>query len=181
MIRRPRLPMVAVLDVIGDIDFASSQKQLHQLREAATQHRIGVLVLRINSTGGSIAAAQQLCEAVEALRESGVYVLACCGDVAKSAALYVAASADVVLAQAGTVTGNVGAIMRHTSLSSLGAQFGIEDVVVASGAFKDPTRLASSPSLHELEVMQSLVIGIHTQFCDWLVRRRGTTHDNLGI
>jgi protease-4 len=164
--------VVAVLDIIGDIDFSSSQQQLHQLRQAASQHRIGVLVLRINSTGGSVAAAQQLCEGIDALRETGVHVLACCGDVTKSAALYIAASAHQVLAQAGTMTGNVGAVMRHASLSAFGARFGVEDVVVASGAFKDPTRLASAPSPHELEVMQALVSAVHGQFCDWLMQRR---------
>lgn len=170
---------IAVLDVIGDIDFTTAQEALAALREAAYKYRPGVLVVRINSSGGSIAAAQQICEAVDALRANGVLTISCCGDIAKSAALYLAASADVVMAQPGTITGNVGATMRHASFAELAKRLGIHDIVIASGTFKDPGRLAIAPEDHELEIMRDVVMAVHRQFMAWLADRRNLSYDQL--
>lgn len=167
-----REPVIAVLPVVGRLEFSTVQPLLQTLREQHTRQPIGVLVLQINCTGGSVAAAQDLCEAIDALRAGGTRVLAQCADVAKSAALYLAAAADRVYAQPSTLTGHVGAITRHWSIDRLAERLGISDIVVASGPFKDPAQQARSPNPAEQAVLEALIGELAGHFLDWLRERR---------
>lgn len=171
--------VIAVLPVVGRLEFSTVQPMLQALREQHTRRRIGVLVLQINCTGGSVAAAQDLCEAIDALRAGGTRVLAQCADVAKSAALYLAVAADRVYAQPSTLTGHVGAITRHWSIDRLAERLGIHDIVVASGPFKDPAQQARCPDPAEQAVLEALIHELAGHFLDWLQQRRQLSPDTL--
>jgi len=159
---------IAVLNVVGDLDFAAAQNHLQALRETHGRYAPGVLVLRINSAGGSLAAAQELCEGLAALQAEGVWVLACCGDMAQSAALYLACAADHVLAQPGSVLGSVGAIMRSSSYEGLAQRLGVRELVLSSGAAKDPAAAARDGSAQAAQAaqaaLQALVDAMAEQF-----------------
>lgn len=172
-----RRPAIAVLNVVGDLDFAAAQNHLQALRETHGRHAPGVLLLRINSAGGTLAAAQELCEGLDALRAEGVWVLACCGDMTQSAALYLAASADRVLAQPGSLLGSVGAIMRSSSYEGLMQRLGVRELVLSSGAAKDPA--AAARDGQGQAALQALVDAVAQQFRDGIAQRRGLTAEAL--
>ncbi len=163
-------PSIAVLNVVGDLDFAATQQALHALRETQSRYGSRVLLLRVNSMGGTLAAAQELVEGIDALRAEGVWVIACCGDMVQSAALHLAACADHVLAQRGSVLGGVGAVMRSRDYGELLNKLGVRETTFSSGSAKDPaSACAEGPAR---DAMQALVDQVAEQFSRELQARR---------
>ncbi len=96
------------------------------LRAAAQKPGLKAVVIRLNSPGGSAAAAQEISAEVERLKKSGKKVVASMGDTAASAAYWIAASADSIVANPGTITGSIGVIMEYLDLQGLYDKIGVE-------------------------------------------------------
>jgi len=125
---------VAVVDVRGVIsDAADTVEALDHLRQQDAT--IGVVV-RIDSPGGAVAPSQEIYDAVWRLRARKP-VVASLGNVAASGGYYVASAADVVVADPGTLTGSIGAIMEVQNVATLAEKVGVSQTVVKSGRFKD--------------------------------------------
>ncbi len=78
------------------------------LAEAADDKNIQAIILRIDSPGGSPLAADQVWRAARRAHAQGKPVIASCSDVAASAAYYVAAGADAIVAPGASLTGSIG-------------------------------------------------------------------------
>ena len=77
-------------------------------RSAAPIRRVGAVVLRVNSPGGSAFASDVIARAIVQLRAAGKPVVVSMGDLAASGGYYIAAPADVVFAEPSTITGSIG-------------------------------------------------------------------------
>lgn len=71
--------------------------------------RCKAIILAINSPGGSALASDQLHRLIERAKSKRV-VVACFGNVAASGGYYLAASANAIVAQPGTITGSIGVV-----------------------------------------------------------------------
>ena len=78
------------------------------LRDARFDDDVKAVVLRIDSPGGSVFASEQIYREVEALRDAGKPVVASMSSVAASGGYYIAAGADRIIANPGTITGSIG-------------------------------------------------------------------------
>jgi protease-4 len=78
------------------------------LHAAAVNHQVRAVVLRIDSPGGSEGASETIWHAVERLRATGKPVVVSMGDEAASGGYYIAAGADRIVAEPGTLTGSIG-------------------------------------------------------------------------
>ena len=78
------------------------------IRAARFDKRIKAVVLRIDSPGGSVTAAEQIYHALVALRASGKPVVVSMGDLAASGGYYIAAPANEIFASPATITGSIG-------------------------------------------------------------------------
>ena len=78
------------------------------IRTARFNKRIKAVVLRIDSPGGSVSAAEQIYHALVALRASGKPVVVSMGDLAASGGYYIAAPANEIFASPATLTGSIG-------------------------------------------------------------------------
>ncbi len=78
------------------------------LLEAARDDKIRAIVLRVDSPGGSYVASDTIWHAVRRAREMGTPVVVSMGNIAASGGYFVAAPADRIYAQPGTITGSIG-------------------------------------------------------------------------
>src|SRR5688572_23473979 len=110
---------VAVIYVQGTIlsgnvptglGYATSEEISENIRRAVADSGVKAIVLRINSPGGSPAAAQEIAGEIEKAREKGIPVVVSMGDLATSAAYYISAPTDYIIANPSTNTGSIGVI-----------------------------------------------------------------------
>ena len=161
---------VAVVDVRGVIsDAADTVDALDHLRQQ--DGTIGV-VLRIDSPGGAVAPSQEIYDAVWRLRARKP-VVASLGNVAASGGYYVASAADVVVADPGTLTGSIGAIMEVQNVATLAEKVGVSQTVVKSGRFKDVGQPLRAVTDEERVLLQRMVDDVLGQFIDAVARGRG--------
>ena len=161
---------VAVVDVRGVIsDAADTVDALDHLRQQDAT--IGVVV-RIDSPGGAVAPSQEIYDAVWRLRARKP-VVASLGNVAASGGYYVASAADVVVADPGTLTGSIGAIMEVQNVATLAEKVGVSQTVVKSGRFKDVGQPLRAVTDEERVLLQRMVDDVLGQFIDAVARGRG--------
>ncbi len=135
-----------------------------RLYKALKNEHIKAVLLRINSPGGTVAASQELADAVRALRAAGKPVVATLGDVAASGGYYVAAGADRIVAEPGTVTGSIGVIMHHLNLQRIEEKLGVATEVIKSGKFKDIGSPNRPISVEERSLLQTIIADSYDQF-----------------
>lgn len=151
---------------------ASAEEIAASLRKAADNPQMKALVIRLNSPGGTPAAAQEIGMEIERLRQSGKKVVASMGDVAASGAYWVAAGADQIVANPGTLTGSIGVIMQTTNLEGLYDKLGIETETFKSGSHKDMGSANRSVTPEERAIYQSMINDIYDQFIDVVAKGR---------
>jgi protease IV len=106
------------------------------LRSALADERARAVLLRVNSPGGSATASDTIWREVVRLRAAGKPVVVSMSDVAASGGYFIAAPADVIVAQPGTITGSIGVIMGKPVLTDALERVGIttDSVAVGRGA-----------------------------------------------
>ncbi len=152
---------VAVIDITGVISRTETViDQIHQYRDDQT---VKAIVLRINSPGGSVAPVQEIYSELKKLDKP---IVASMSSTAASGGYYIAAIADEVLANPGTLTGSIGVIMQFTKLKGLYEKVGLEQQVVKSGKFKDTGSPVRDLTDEERELLQATLDNVHNQFID---------------
>jgi protease-4 len=122
------------------------------LRAAAADEAARAVVLRVNSPGGSYTASDVIWREVVKLRAAGKPVIVSMGDVAASGGYFIAAPADVIVAQPGTITGSIGVFMGKPVLRELFGRAGVATDTIADGAGAEvATMFSSSRPFSEVE------------------------------
>jgi protease IV len=103
------------------------------LRAVAADDAARAVVLRVNSPGGSYTASDVIWREVVRLRAAGKPVVVSMGDVAASGGYFIAAPADVIVAQPGTITGSIGVFMGKPVLRDLFDRAGVATDTIADG------------------------------------------------
>jgi len=164
-------PKVAVVEIEGIIVDGSAA--VRELREHADNPAVKAVVLRVNSPGGVVAPTQEIFAAIQRARKAGKPVVATLGAVAASGGYYVAAAADRIYANPGTLTGSIGVVMQMANLEGLLKKVGVEYVVVKAGAYKDTGNFARTMSPEERKMLQALLDDVYSQFVDAVAEGRG--------
>lgn len=157
------LALVRIDDVITpgpNFDF-----WMESLRQIGENESIEGVVLRIESPGGSVASSQELFDEVLHLRNiQGKLVYVSMGDVAASGGYYIAAAADRIFANKGTLTGSVGVISTSYRVEELAKDWGIEVEVIKSGRFKDAGSMFRPMTPEEQQMFELLINNAYDQF-----------------
>ena len=98
--------------------------------------KVKAVIVRINSPGGTVAASQDIYDALMRLRKTKPVIVSM-ADVAASGGYYTASAADRIVAQKGTMTGSIGVIFNFVDVAGLTDKLGITSNVIKSGKFKD--------------------------------------------
>lgn len=166
-------PTVAVLDISGTIDEAKALQILVLLRNTDwSQRNIVGLIVRICSNGGSLGAAQAICEGLEAVRtEIGILTVALGTETVLSAAFYVAYACDVFIATPAATLGNAGAIVGQVNSASLAEKIGLSFDPVRTGLGKGNLHPLAKPNPYHRDLLQQLVSDVGEQFFEWVKDR----------
>ena len=132
-----------------------------QLKRAARDPRVKAVILRVNSPGGEVLAADELARAVAEFQEqTGKPVVAALEGLAASGGYYIAAPCRWIVANELTLTGSIGVILRGYNYRSLLDKVGVRPQVFKSGRFKDMlsgTKAENEIAPEEIQMVQALV------------------------
>lgn len=167
---------IGVVSVNGVID--DSREIIEQLEDFGKDDSIVAVVLRIDSPGGGVAASQEIYDAVVELKKQKK-VVASMGSVAASGGLLIACGADKIVANPGTITGSISAIMQFANIEELLKKIGLKASTVKSGKYKDIGSPLREMTPEEKVIIQDLVDDIYNQFVDVIVRNRKITREKV--
>ncbi len=142
-----------------------------QLRDAANDPTVDAIVLRVDSPGGSPAAAEEIIGDMEYAKTKKPVVVSM-GDIATSAAYYVSCHANKIYADPDTLTGAVGVIWTFTDVSGWLNQQGYNITDVKSGAFKDMGTTSRALSPAEQDYAQQIVNESFDEFINDVTTQR---------
>jgi len=167
---------VGVIQVIGPI--VSSGKTVTEIVSFAKDDSIEAVVLRIDSPGGGVGPSQEIYTEVKRLVEKKPVVVSM-GAVAASGGYYIAAPADKIVANPGTITGSIGVIMAFTNYQELLDKIGLKNSVVKSGDRKDIGSPIRPMTDEDKAILQGLVDDVHRQFVDAIAQGRQLELDDV--
>ncbi|MFM8541554.1 MAG: signal peptide peptidase SppA [Nitrospira sp.] len=163
-----RIGLVRVEGVILD-----SKDTVSELKRFGDSSSIKAIVLRIDSPGGGVVPSQEIHDAVQRVRtKQNKTVVASMGTVAASGGYYIAAAADRIVANPGTLTGSIGVIMEMVNLEGLLHKVGVEGVVIKSGRYKDVGSPFRKMNPEERRILQSVMDDVHEQFIEAVAEGR---------
>lgn len=169
---------VGVITVDGPI--TSADATIKEIKELQKNDDIKSVVLRIESPGGSVAASQEILEAVKKLAEKKP-VIASMGSVAASGGYYIACGANKILANDGTITGSIGVRMEHVMLGDLFKWAKIHHETLTSGRFKDLASIDRPMTKEERGILQSVLDDIHAQFKETVAKARNIEPSKIDL
>ncbi len=153
---------VALVKIEGVL--VTSDRIVDELHDYADDSSIKAIVIRIDSPGGGVVPSQEIYNAVKYAKKEGKKVVVSMGSVAASGGYYVAAAADKIVANPGTLTGSIGVKMEFANLEKLLEKIGVQGMVVKSGEYKDigsPFRTMTEP---EKKLLQGVIDDVQSQF-----------------
>jgi len=168
---KDRIQVIRLSGIIADKPESSiftmgetSTNALKQLRKAVKDKHVKGILLRINSPGGTVPASQEISDEVLSLKGEGKPIVASMADLAASGGYYIAAQADKIVAEPGTLTGSIGVIFSTINLKGLGTKLGLEPEVVKSGQFKDIGSPYRPMTKEDRAILQTLIFDSYDQF-----------------
>ncbi len=165
---------VALVNVSGVI--MDSSGVVEELKKHAKDSSVKAIVIRVDSPGGAVAPSQEIYNEVLKVKEKKKVVVSM-GSVAASGGYYIAAPADKIVANAGTLTGSIGVIMEIPNFQGLMEKIGIEAQVIKSGKHKDIASVFKSLKPEEKKILQSVLDDVHDQFIRAVSDGRGMDFD----
>ncbi|HMA04794.1 MAG TPA: signal peptide peptidase SppA [Methanomicrobiales archaeon] len=177
---------VAVIRVEGTLstgdfsgpDATGSEFVGAEIRDAADNPLVEAIVLRVNSPGGTPAAAQEITADMEYAKARKPVVVSM-GDMATSAAYAVSAHADRIFADPDTITGGIGTVWIFTDISRWLGNEGYNVTVVKSGAWKDMASPYRNLTAGEEAYAQDLVNASFERFLADILEQRNVSRAEI--
>ena len=151
-------------DISTGLGYAASEDISKNIRNAVADKNVKAIVLRIDSPGGSPAAAQEIVDEIKKAQVHGVPVVISMGDTAASAAYYISAPANYIIANPSTVTGSIGVIWVFQNMSASYKANGIDYQIIKSGEMKDMGSPWRGLTDAETEYANTVVMEVYDEF-----------------
>lgn len=179
-------PVIAVVNITGtvmggegsDNPFAQSNAAMSgtimkEIRKASNDSNVKALILRLNTPGGSVTAAEEISREITRFKEkTHKPVIAAMGDTAASAGYWLAAHADKIYANNTTLTGSLGVYMPYMNFNGIYDKIGLKTKKIKSGKFKDIMSPDRPMTKEEEKLLQDMVDEMYGQFVDVIVEGR---------
>lgn len=164
-----RISVIRIDGVISDTetslfrDLTSSAFALETIRKLTKDENVKAIVIRVNSPGGTVAASQELYKAIKDASKKKPTIITM-GDVAASGGYYIAAAADAIFANPGTITGSIGVITSYLNVHQLFSMIGVEGITLKAGKYKDIGSPTKPLTEEERKILQNLLNDSYNQF-----------------
>lgn len=175
--RAPTANVVAVIPIHGPIGQGTSAnaRAIVPLIDRACRSTMSkVVVLSLNSPGGSPSQADLIGEALSVCKQDGrsTPVVAVIEGTGASATYLIAAQADEIYASRYALVGSLGAVMRSFDAGDLAERAGVRERVFSSGPLKSGNSPWSGNTPEQDALNQDLVDGLAQVFADQVLELR---------
>lgn len=180
---------IAVIPVDGVISEASVDQAGNsmvdiiraQLNRAKKDTRVKAVILRVNSPGGEVMAADRIYRAIKNFQaDSGKPVVCSMGSLAASGGYYISSPCRWIEANQLTLTGSIGVILETWNYRALLDKVGIWPEVFKSGKYKDMlsgTQETNQIPAGEFKMVQNLINRTYQRFKDVVIAGRDAAHE----
>ncbi|HKR76322.1 MAG TPA: signal peptide peptidase SppA [Rhodanobacter sp.] len=143
------------------------------IRAAREDKRTRALVLRVDSPGGEVYAAEQIRREIELTREAGIPVVVSMGDVAASGGYWISMNANRILAEPNTITGSIGIFGMYYTVPNTLAKLGITSDGVATGPMAGVFDITRPLDPKVGSVIQAIIDKGYRDFVGGVAKARG--------
>ena len=144
----------------------TSDEIVEEITNHAEDSSIKAIIVRVDSPGGGVVASQEIFNALQNARKEGKKIVVSMGSVAASGGYYIAAAADRIVANPGTLTGSIGVKMEFANIEKLLEKVGVKGMVVKAGAYKDIGSPFRDMTVQEQKLLQTVIDDVHGQFIE---------------
>jgi protease-4 len=169
---------VGLVEIEGTL--VKPDKTVEWIDRLAEDGRVKVILVKVNSPGGGVVAADEIYRALlRAREEHNKPVVVYMGSVAASGGYYISCAADSIIASPGTITGSIGVIMTLPVIEGTLKKIGAEVEVVKSEEHKDITSPFRKRTEAEMALLDTAVQDIYGQFVDVVVTGRKLPREDV--
>ncbi|MEW6326836.1 MAG: signal peptide peptidase SppA [Thermodesulfobacteriota bacterium] len=167
---------IGIVEINGLI--TDSKETIQELSALRKNSQIKAIVVRIDSPGGIVGAAQEIY--AEVRRASQVKpVVASCGSIAASGGYYIAVGTNKIIANPGTITGSIGVIMKFANAEELLRKIGLKISALKSGELKDTGSLTREMTAKEKAMVQGVIDDVQSQFIEVVASGRKLPQEKI--
>ncbi len=185
--RGPGNEKIAIIQVNGVIyrgnavarDHSSSDSIILQIKKAAKDENVKVVILDMNTPGGGVTATDEIHHELLKLRGKGKKVVTCMRTVAASGGYYLAAGTDYIVANRLTITGSIGVIIGGYNYHGLFERLGVKSEVYKSGKLKDILNMGRAREDEEIKLIQEIVDETYIEFASIVAAGRNMDFDDV--
>ncbi|MDO8644212.1 MAG: signal peptide peptidase SppA [bacterium] len=170
---------IALITIEGPLyDATSLLKQIEKIRK---RDDFKAVVVRIDSPGGTVAASQEVHDAIIELKKNNKRVVVSMGNVAASGGYYVAAPADWIVANPGTITGSIGVRLEVMNMEELLKLVRLKQETLKSGQYKDIASSTRPMTPEERRMLEGVLKDLHQQFKEAVQSGRGLKQEEVDL
>lgn len=168
----------ALIDIQGPI-FAGGDNSAEninaQLRRAFSNDSARGIILQINSPGGSAVESHRIYKEIRRLRnkypDKKLYAVA--GDFCASGGYFIAAAADKIYADEGSILGSIGVVFSSFGFVGTLEKLGVERRVITAGTNKNMLDPFSPERGEDVVALRRILLDVHKVFIDAVKAGRG--------
>lgn len=161
-------------------EVTSARKIKKTLQQVARDPKVRILVIRVNSPGGSAVASEEIYKELSDFKKrTGMKIVVYFSDIAASGGYYVSMAGDKIVANPSSITGSIGVIISYLNFQDLAAKYGVEMIVYKSGPHKDIVSEFRKPTDEEKAIIQSVVSDSYDTFVKVVSQGRGLDENQV--
>ncbi len=149
------------------------------IRAAREDRKTRALVLRVNSPGGEVFAAEQIRREVELTRAAGIPVVVSMGNVAASGGYWISMDANRIVAEPNTITGSIGIFGMYYSVPNTLAKLGIQSDGVGTGPMAGAFDITRPLDPKVGAVIQAIIDKGYRDFVGQVAKARGKSYADI--
>jgi protease-4 len=159
-----------------DYDYASSEEIYYYLSEAEDAESVKVVVLEIDSYGGSPVAAEELANKIKSMTKPVIVMIR---EAGLSAGYWVASAGDRVFASRLSEVGSIGVTMSYLDESAINEKSGYVWNDLSTGRFKDSGNRQKPLTDEERAIFERDLSIVHEEFVRVVAENRGLSVEKV--
>ncbi|MDF8334239.1 signal peptide peptidase SppA [Novosphingobium cyanobacteriorum] len=179
---------IAVVTVAGDIvdgnggpGVAGGDRIADLVDKAAASGDYAALVVRVDSPGGSVTAAERIRSAIARAKAKGLPVVVSMGNLAASGGYWVSTPAERIFAEPGTITGSIGIFAVIPSFEGALAKIGVGTDGVRTTPLSGQPDVFGGLSPQVEAVIQTEIEANYRRFLDLVAKSRHKTPAEINL
>lgn len=149
------------------------------IRAAREDRKTKALVLRVNSPGGEVYAAEQIRREIALTRSAGIPVVVSMGDVAASGGYWISMNANRIYAEPNTITGSIGIFGMYYSVPNTLAKLGIQSDGIGTGPMAGAFDITRPLDPKVGAVIQAIINKGYRDFVGNVAKARGKSYEAI--